>query len=78
MAKKRKPRRLLEGPIMCDPYVCPHCEYVGAGYFTCDKWPDGPAVVVEGWMANSRAWRCRKRLTLKIKGGGEDAAGADR
>ena len=52
MAKKRKPRRLLEGPIMCDPYVCPHCEYVGAGYFTCDKWPDGPAVVVEGWMAN--------------------------
>lgn len=20
MAKKRKPRRLLEGPIMCDPY----------------------------------------------------------
>ena len=47
MAKKRKPRRLLEGPIMCDPYVCPHCEYVGAGYFTCDKWPDGPGMAVQ-------------------------------
>lgn len=78
MAKKRKPRRLHEGPIMCDPHVCPHCEYVGDGYFTCDKWPDGPAVVVEDWVANSRAWRCKRRFALKRKGGGRDAASADR
>lgn len=53
MAKKRKPRRLLEGPIMCDPYVCPHCEYVGAGYFTCDKWPDGrPLWSRDGWQTH--------------------------
>lgn len=58
--KKRKNNRRREKPRMCDPGMCEHCQYIGEGDFICDEGREGPVIVVEDWMPNENAGRCRR------------------
>lgn len=47
-------------PGMCDPGMCDHCTYIGEGDFICDKGPGEPVIVVEDWVPNENAGRCKR------------------
>ena len=53
--KKRKKYQHRDKPRMCD-----HCVYIGEGDFICDKGPGEPVIVVEDWVPNEDAGRCRR------------------
>ena len=58
--KKRKKHQHQEKPRMCDPGMCDNCIYIGEGDFICDKGPGEPVIVVEDWVPNEDAGRCRR------------------
>lgn len=53
-------RHHREKPRMCDPGMCEHCQYIGAGDFICDK-AVVPVMVVSNWTPTKDHLKCKRR-----------------